>query len=749
MTYALSYANYSQRAIMLGSDYKRNNVSFKLNHKPNDKINISFSTRYSDTRVNGAGSTDVTGSSNSSDSRLKQAVMYTPIPLQGISSTDSGDDETTSSNLVNPKTTVSDNDRERATKKLNISGSLSWKIVKSLKFKTEVGLDTYDRNTNRYYGLTTYKSRADCSYLGAPLASFVQNKKQTLRNTNTLNYDFKNLLSKDHSLSLLVGEELINATSETITSQVEAYPEFFTSEQAFKLTSQGKNTEYDDSFSADDNLLSFFARANYSYKSKYMASATFRADGSSKFGDGNKWGYFPSAALAWRISSENFMQNTKGWLDDLKLRLSYGTAGNNNIPSDQILTLYSSQTTSYIDDVTSIWTNGKTMANSDLTWETTYTRNLGLDFTMFNSRLRGTIDGYYNNTKDLLINFDVAGIGYTSQYRNMGETQNTGLEFSLNWVAIDKANFGLNFGFNVAVNRNEIKSLGMMEDYTEESSWSSTDIGPDYMVRKGGSVGEMYGYRNAGRYELSDFSGYDEAEGKWILATDDKGNTIAPDPTAVLGDARPGLMKIKDLDGDHAVTTADKEIIGDANPDATGGFNISGRVHNFDFSAVFNYSIGNDVYNANKILFTTATSSTRYYNLISKMEGGKRWTDVDPSTGLLTTDVATLEKLNEGTTMWSPYMKNCTFTDWAVEDGSFLRLGTLTIGYSLPKSILEKYNIEKLRFYVTGSNLFCLTGYSGYDPEVSTRKQTYVTPGVDYSAYPRSRQVVVGLNFNF
>ncbi len=748
ITYSLSYANFNQKAIMMSSDFVRNNASFKLNAKPNDKIKISFSTRYSDTRVNGGGSTDATSSSANADSRLKQSVLYSPIPVDGLTSNDDTD-ESTSSNLINPVTAVEDNEREKTTKKFNVSGSFSWEILNNLKFKSDIGLDTYDYVDNRFYGLSTYFSRTDATYTGNPAAKFVAKKRQKIRNTNTLNYDFKDFLPQDHSLSLLLGEELINGQSETITSVIENYPEFFTAEQAFNLSSQGINTEYDDYHSADDRLLSFFGRANYSYQSKYMFSFTFRSDGSSKFGDGNKWGYFPSAALAWRVSSENFMQGTKGWLDDLKLRLSYGTAGNNNIPADQIITLYSSSTINRINDVTNIWSTGTTMANSDLTWETTVTRNVGIDFTMLNSRLSGTIDGYYNTTTDLLINFDVSGVGYTSQYRNMGETENKGLEFSLNWVAVDKSNFGLNFGFNIGFNKNKIKSLGMMDDFNEESGWSSTDIGEDYAIRKGGSVGDMYGYKSDGRYELDEFENYSESEGGWVLKTDEEGNSVAPDPTSVLGNARPGLMKVKDKDGDNAITTDDKQVIGNAMPDATGGFNISGRVYNFDFSAVFNYSIGNDVYNANKIQFTTATGSTQYFNMISEMESGKRWTNLDPETGAITTDKDRLQELNEGTTMWSPYMQQCTFTDWAVEDGSFLRLGTFTVGYTLPKSLLSKYKIDKIRFYATGSNLFCLSNYSGYDPEASTRRKTYMTPGVDYSAYPRARQVVVGLNLNF
>ena len=188
-------------------------------------------------------------------------------------------------------------------------------------------------------------------------------------------------------------------------------------------------------------------------------------------------------------------------------------------------------------------------------------------------------------------------------------------------------------------------------------------------------------------------------------------------------------------------------MIGDTNPKATGGFAINARAYGFDLSANFTYSIGNKVYNANKIEYTT---SYQYYfrNMLDIMEAGERWTNLDPATGLITNDAARLEELNANTTMWSPYTGN-VLTDWAIEDGSFLRLSTLTLGYTLPKDLLKRIGISNLRLYTTCYNVFCLTGYSGFDPEVSTRNKTALTPGVDYSAYPKSRQFVIGLNLNF
>jgi hypothetical protein len=188
-------------------------------------------------------------------------------------------------------------------------------------------------------------------------------------------------------------------------------------------------------------------------------------------------------------------------------------------------------------------------------------------------------------------------------------------------------------------------------------------------------------------------------------------------------------------------------IIGDANPLHTGGFSINGRVKGFDFAANFNWSYGNDIYNANKVEYSS-TSKYSYRNMTSIMEAGKRWTNVDAQ-GNLVTDATALDALNANTTMWSPYTSKFVFHSWAVEDGSFLRLSSLTVGYTLPKSLTSKAFLKEVRFYSTAYNVFCLTNYTGYDPEVDTRRKTPLTPGVDYAAFPRSRSIIFGVNVNF
>lgn len=740
--YAFSYSHMNDKAIMEDSSFKRDNFSLKLNTNPVKRVTLDLSIRYSDTDINGGGANDV-DSKYDSDKRLKYSVLYTPIPLSNLTA-EAGSADDDLGNLYHPLTAISDNARMKERKTLNMTGSAGWEVFDNFTARAELGLDDYRNNDKRYWGLTTYyiKNVPSSSNQGKPAIQLENTSRKTFRSTNTLNYDFKKLLGDNHHLTAMAGHEYIIEKTNIQTNVVHGFPKTFTADEAWKYSTEGDANSIENYYRPDDKLLSFFGRVNYDFQSKYLFSATFRADGSSKFGEGNKWGYFPSAALAWRVSSESFMENTKTWLDDLKLRISYGTAGNNNIPSGNIVQMYESKTTEWINGFGNYWAPSKYMANPDLKWETTITRNLGIDYTLLGGKLNGTLEGYINTTDDLLIEFPISGTGYDYQYRNMGKTQNSGFEATINWIAIYKKDFGLSFSANIGFNKNKIKSLGIMNDFGASTEWASTEIGYDYWIATGGAVGKMYGYRSDGRYEVSDFTGYNSTTEKWEI---DK--SVAPDASGVVGTVRPGTMKLKDLNGDGIIDVNDREIIGDANPTHTGGFSISGRLYGFDLTANFNWSVGNDIYNANKIEFTE-TGKYQYRNMTTEMAGGSRWTNLRPD-GTISNDGAELTEMNKNTSMWSPYTDRMVFSDWAVEDGSFLRLNTLTLGYTFPRSIMGKAKIQNLRLYATAYNVFCITNYSGYDPEVSTIRKTNLTPGVDYSAYPKSRQFVFGVNLNF
>ena len=770
--WTMGYAHMGDDAIMRGSTYSRDNLNFKANFKTSQTTSIDANIRYSRINVRGSGANGINDTGTTSgNGRLKHAVSYAPIPV-AATSTDSDLEQDYGDNAP-PLLSVADNDSKRFRSTWNANAAFNWDIIENMRFKIEGGLEDYRQGDDRFYGLTTYYAANNSPYPNTPSTEHKEMFRTRYRNTNTLNYDFSNIITNsDHSLNALIGEEMTITKSNTFSTMVNNLPTFYDAEMAWNFMSSGIPSSSNNHYSADDKLLSFFGRVNYDYKHRYSLGATLRADGSSKFARGNRWGFFPSAAASWTISNESWMNNSQNWLDQLKLRYSFGTAGNNNIPSGQLLKEFASTTSTWLSTGNNYFTAGKILNNPDLTWETTYTHNIGLDFSLFRSALSGSIEVYQNDTRNLLINFPIPGSGYDSQYQNVGSTRNRGIELTLNAPIITKKDYSLNIGANIAYNINRVTDLGGLDAIMAQSYWASTEVGDDYIVQVGQPLGNMYGYLSDGFYTTDDLT-WDGT--KWIV------NEGVVDASGIIGSSylRPGAPKYKetahdrpiylDADGNfteskgkaavfdengepvvhhYALTNNSRTIIGNAAPDFTGGFNFSGHVKGFDFSANFNFMIGNDVYNANKIEFT---SSRKYYNrnLLNSMDVDKRWTNVDWTTGEIVNDPERLKSMNAGRTMWNPAIGNAVFSDWAVEDGSFLRLQSATIGYTLPEKLTEKVNLTKVRFYVTGTNLFCLTKYSGYDPEVDTRRATPLTPGVDYSAYPKSIGFVAGVNLVF
>ena len=752
-SWTLGYAHLGDQAIMSGSNYTRDNLNFKGHFKTSKHTFVDANIRYSLVNVRGSGANGINDTGTTSgNGRLKHAVSYAPIPI--VATIQGADEEQDYGDNAPPLRSVADNDSRRVRSTWNANASFNWKIKDNLTLKIEGGLEDYRQGDDRFYGLTTYYVAQNSTVKNTPSNQHKEAFRTRYRNTNTLTWNlFQD--DDDKNLSILLGQEFTLTKSNTLTMMVDGLPTFYDAQMAWNFMASGQPSSTNNYFNPDDKLLSFFGRANYDLQHKYSLGVTLRADGSSKFARGNRWGFFPSAAASWTISNEEFMKDVQG-LDQLKLRYSFGTAGNNNIPSGQLMKTYSSSTTSWLSMANNIFTAGKVMNNPDLTWETSYTHNLGLDFSLYKSKLSGSIEVYQNDTKNLLINYPIPGSGYDSQYQNVGSTRNRGIELTLNAPLVQTKDFSLNLSGNIAYNKNMVTDLGGLESITAPSYWASTEIGDDYIVQVGQPLGNMYGYVSDGFYTADDFR-WDG--NKWVL------NDGVVDCSSIIGSAYmlPGAPKYKDMANvpvydeegniveyttDGKITSADRTIIGNATPDFTGGFSLSAYFKGLDFSANFNYMIGNQVYNANKIEFT---SSRKFYNrnLLNSMDVDKRWTNIDWTTGELITDADQLKTVNAGKTMWNPAIGNAVFSDWAVEDASFLRLQSLTLGYTLPENMVQKAHLRRARIYVTGTNLLCLTKYTGYDPEVDTRRATPLTPGVDYSAYPKSIGFVAGVNLTF
>lgn len=378
------------------------------------------------------------------------------------------------------------------------------------------------------------------------------------------------------------------------------------------------------------------------------------------------------------------------------------------------------------------------LPNPDLKWEQTYSRNLGFDFGFLKQRIVITTDLYLNSINNLLLQANVPTFkGFTNKMINAGSTQNKGLEISVHTANIQKKNFSWTTDFNIGFNRNKVTSLVNGTDIPAYSAWGGQNFtSSDFIVREGEPLGQMYGFVSDGLYQTSDFD-YNATTGKY---------TLKPKGVIYDGDkkAQPGFMKYKDLNNDSIINDLDRTVIGNAYPKFTGGLTNTINYQNLDFTVFINWVFGNKIYNANKLYNT----QTHYAYRSNFADYADRWRTIDPETGLRVTDPAILTTMNAGVThpVYSNSVSGVRFYDKMVEDGSFLRISNISLGYTLPKKIISFAKLTSLRAYVTASNIYTFTKYSGYDPEVSTRNTTGLTPGVDFGSYPRPRTVVFGLN---
>ena len=757
--WSASYGRMDEDAVMINSSFSRNNFSFRTWYNPVKNIAINMSLRYSSTDVSGAGSNSINDKGNNAGTgRLINSLRYAPLAMNYLQ--DAEDYDIYNEHFgANPLREVQDNDNRRHREQWNASANVQWTIIPNMKLKIEGGIDNSSERNDRYYGLSSYYTREKANVKGHPNTDTKTAYARTFRTSNTLSYNFAKVIKdKRHKLDMLIGQEYSYRKSNTETLVAEGFPKFYDMDMCLNyLGSASMISSATNGFAESEVMLSFFGRANYSFDNRYSLSASLRGDGSSKFAPGNQWGVFPSVAASWTISNEAFLKRVRQ-IDQIKLRYSLGTAGNNRIPAGQIRHTFSSAQDYRAYDMVN-WIRAKSaMPNKDLVWEKTISHNLGLDLAFFNQRLSGTFEVYHNTSRDLLLNYPLSGVGYTTQYRNIGSVLNRGVELTLNAVLVEKKNFGLTVSGNAAFNQNRVLDLGGIDEIQTEARFL-TGIGWDYLVKEGDPLGVVYGYESDGWYTVDDFSfGLDSSSGnpKWSKLPE----TV--DNSSLIGTHcfRPGAPKFKDQitedtdgdgipdSGDGKIDTKDKVALGSVMPIVTGGFNLSMQVYGFDVSAAFSFSVGNKLYNGDKLALTQRGQKQYYRNLLAICAPGSAWTNVDWTTGQLIKDPDYLAEVNKDCKTFAPYA-NTFMCDYYLEDASFLRFNTLTIGYTIPRKLTQWIHVSKLRLYATASNLFCLTKYTGYDPEVNCRRHNPLTPGIDYSAYPKSMSIIGGLNLTF
>ena len=682
--YYLSAGHTKEDGIIRSSFFERYNVRLNLETKMRQWLTFETNLSYADYESNG-----IISGLGANRAGVVLSVINTPH-YAPIWSEKTGEEgwyyyDFKGANLSHPVENISRRaDNLLKNNRFVGSGSAIVQLMKGLRYKSTIAIDRLSSKENRFtdpkltsYGRKNYGEAAD------------------IRKNNTL-LTFDNILTFDktfskHNLSLLGGTSFTNAKMDAS----EMYATHFLTSDIKTLNAANKIGQGSITNAEEWSMMSYLGRLSYNYDSKYLLTANFRADGSSKLAPGKRWGYFPSVSVGWRLSRESFLSNIE-WLSELKLRGGWGQTGNQaGISSYAYLQRYKIARQNW-------WGNGananamitltpNSFSNPNLTWETTTQSNIGLDVALFKNRLAFAIDAYIKNTTNLLMEVPLPATSpVPSIYRNEGEMTNKGIEFS-----VDSRNLTgeleWNTNFNISLNRNKLNKLSLQKVYYYASTSEATS---EQVVRitEGQPLGKFWGLISEGV------------------------------------DPQTGDIKYKDLNGDGRITVSDKTYIGDPNPDFTFGFTNDFSYKNFTLSVFFQGSYGNDIYNASRIetegMYDGKNQSTAVLN---------RWKKRG--------DITDIPRAVKGT-------DNIKASSRWVEDGSYLRLKTLTLAYNLPTQALQQYGIRKVQPYLTAQNLWTLTNYKGFDPEVN-EGLSGPTMGIDWGTYPQTKSFIFGLNIEF
>ena len=742
----ISLSHNDERGVLIGSGIKKTNLITKLTANISPKVKIEFNPRVYYQQLEGLGTTGMS---------VLTALRYRPTNgLREFSfiPADELDPEEEKNFIYNsPSSDLSQNYQMQNTYTITNQAAFSWEIIKGMFFRSEGGITFGFTEGDRFYGTLTGTAKQNNNQ---PIASLTRGRSNSSRWANTLTYNFAR--KSRHNFSALLGQEILNSKSQSKFNSVRYLPTNITAEVALANFSLGSPWMATTTFSSPDRSMSYFTRLTYDYERKYLFSGTFRADASTKFAPGNQWGFFPAISAAWMISKEEFMKQFP-LVSSLKLRAAVGTSGNNRISDDlwrYQFAVSNSQAPGWgeVNDIGfEYYRNSDAMfPNEKIKWETTLTRSAALDVELYKGRFTITPEIYWNTTSDLLYRSEIPGTsGYQYQMQNIGQTTNRGWELTMTGSIIQKKNFSLNGNFNFGANKTRIDKLNgnEMQLFTR-SSWNPSDN--DYLLKVGGELGLIYGYVYDGFYKIDDFT-FNYATQVW------KPNADVVNCDAIFG-TQPGAPKYKNLVDNYQgnvndvnkINEADMTVIGNTNPRFGGGFGVDGVWKSFDFTVFFNYLYKFDVNNVNKYRMSSWLNNN-FNNLFPAFNEANRFRYVnDIGFNMMTNGLyqAEFRQINETATIYNPRTITRAIThSYAIEDGSFLRLQNVTLGYTLPEKISRKVALTRCRFYFTGYNLFILTGYSGYDPEV--RVQSGLTPGVDDNVYPRSRMYTFGVNLSF
>lgn len=759
--YAMSGNYLDQNGILINSGYKRYTGRLILDQTVNDKLKVGVNAAYTYLKSWGGSPTqsNTNGYYGSSSAPMYQVYGYRPVTALDSTGKQTGNllddflDPTlrTSSaaaqflNIINPVINQNHSLRQVFQNNLNANGYIEYKILPSLTLRIIGGISTNQARNEQFYDtLTLYGSpKTAAGQSNGANGSIVYSQNNSWFNSNILTFD--KTFSRDHHLNVVgVVEESGNKTYAYGVSAFQITNPSLGISALDNINASSGGARVASASSSNNTLASFLGRVNYDYKSRYYLTASFRADGSSKFAPGNKWGYFPSTAFKWRFVEESFLKNNNV-LSDGNLRISWGQTGNNRGISDfpylTAITTPSGTSGNGYYVINGALVSGfypGSLANKDLKWETVTQTNIGIDLGFLHNRINLTADIYRKKSTNLLLNASLpASVGFSNVFANVGSLENKGLELNINTTNIQTKDFRWTSSFNIAWNKTKVLFLVQGQETLQSTvGWDAVNYNniTTYLTKVGQPLGQMYGLVFDGLYQTSDFnytstintSAANAGKGShWVLKDD------VPTNGAARATIQPGDIKFKDLNGDGIINKNDWTVIGRGLPIHTGGFGNNFSYKGFDLNIFFQWSYGNKVENANKYIFEGNINNALALNQFASFNN--KWTPTNTNTDI---------PRNFGSGPTGSYNSR------VIEDGSYLRLKTVDLGYTLPASLLKKARIKSVRIYVSAQNLITWTKYTGQDPEISAYNSV-LTPNFDWSGYGRARTVVFGANLQF
>jgi TonB-linked SusC/RagA family outer membrane protein len=727
--------NYmDQQGVVITSGFDRFTGRLRLDHTVNDRFKVGANAYYAQTTSYGATVRNANIGFSSDLTAMYNIWGYRPF--SGDKSVDDFlnddiDEEihgTNAGNRVNPITTLNTENRNYITYNLTANAYGEYTLAKHLILRSTIGVNRNQGQNEIYYAPGHPATLLTGGSTKGINGSAQYTISTSILNENTLTYS--NTFCEKHSLTAVAG----------FTDETYKYSNF--KGEAWNIQRNLGISGLDDgdaqplvSSRSSNTLLSLLWRAMYNFDERYYLTASFRQDGSSKFPTVNKNSYFPSVALMWRASNERLLKDS-GVISDLKLRASYGETGNNRVGDFDYLSqldLSSLKGYSWGNSTPVMGAEPNLLGNSDLRWETTSQLDAGVELGLFGNRITAVVEVYRKRTSDLLLNADmIPSSAYTKGRLNIGSVENKGLEVTLNTVNVAAKDFSWSSNFNIYFNRGKVLGLVAGQDHMLTTvNWNNAYQNlPLTIAQVGQPIAMFYGMRWLGNYQISDFTWQNDsdqsiphAQRNYSLRDDVPGNG------ATRVQIRPGWIKYMDTGGNPLeINDDDRIMIGNPNPKFVGGFSNNFVYRNLDLNIFFQFSYGNQVMNANRILF----EGTYRYGLNQFASYADRWSPE-----------------NTGSRNYVPGSISNLYSDRTIEDASFLRLKTVQLGYNLPQKWVRKIHLQNVRLFISAQNLYTWTKYSGFDPEVSTSGNGTLAPGLDYLSYPRARTISTGINITF